>query len=233
MAPSIASAIKNIKNLRSMSLIDTMLHEEAFLTILEATPKTLTSLNLSNNEHLTAKCYSALHKFDSLANLTLEKCNIGDEILFLLLELDPLGLNPEPSPRKIISKSPSRKKTKKSKSKFLASFGAIAEEDEEPEFVLSGLVTSLRLFNASKNRISDVGAGFVARFLEKSDMLETLLLHWNKIRAKGAIALARALKSNKSLQIIDLSFNSFGSAGGTRQACVKLDSKMEEDVGIE
>ena len=193
VAPSIASAIMNMKNLRSMSLIDTMLHEEAFLIILETTPRTLTSLNLSNNEHLTAKCYSVLHKFDSLAHLTLEKCNINDEILNLLLDLDPLGLSPEPI--KVIkgSLSPTKRGTtsakglRKLKSKLSSSFGAITEVDEEPEFTLSGLVTSLRLFNASKNRISDVGAGLLARFLEKSDMLETLLMHWNKIRGKGAI----------------------------------------------
>ena len=38
IAPSIASAIRNIQSLRTMSLIDTMLGEEAFLTILEVTP---------------------------------------------------------------------------------------------------------------------------------------------------------------------------------------------------
>ena len=40
-----------------MSLIDAMLGEEAFMTILAATPTTLVSLNLSLNEHLTPKCY--------------------------------------------------------------------------------------------------------------------------------------------------------------------------------
>lgn len=38
IAPSIASAIRNIQSLRTMSLIDTMLGEEALLTILEVTP---------------------------------------------------------------------------------------------------------------------------------------------------------------------------------------------------
>lgn len=70
-----------------------MMSEEAFMTIIDATPQSLTSLNLSQNEHLTPKCFSALHKFANLAHLTLEKCNIGDETIFLLLDLDPYKLN--------------------------------------------------------------------------------------------------------------------------------------------
>ena len=46
-APAIASAIKNMQGLRSMALVDCRLGEEAFLTLLSATPTTLTSLNLS------------------------------------------------------------------------------------------------------------------------------------------------------------------------------------------
>ena len=94
-APSIASAIKNMQGLRTMSLVDCRLGDEAFLIILRATQATLTSLNLSQNEHLTAKSYKALHKFKSLAHLTLENCGIGDEILALLLDLDPLKYNQE------------------------------------------------------------------------------------------------------------------------------------------
>ena len=93
VAPSIASAIQNIKGMRVMSLIDTMLGEEAFMTILAATPNSLISLNLSLNEHLTPMCYQELHKFDSLEHLTLERCNIGDDIIAILLNPDPLRLN--------------------------------------------------------------------------------------------------------------------------------------------
>jgi len=41
--------------------------------------------------------------------------------------------------------------------------------------------------------------------------LKSLLLHWNKIRGKGATLLAKAIKVNDTLQIFDASFNSFGS----------------------
>ena len=57
-APSIASAIMNLQQLHSMSLVNTMLNEESFMILLNATPKTLVSLNLSENEHLSPKCYS-------------------------------------------------------------------------------------------------------------------------------------------------------------------------------
>lgn len=41
--------------------------------------------------------------------------------------------------------------------------------------------------------------------------LRALILHWNQIREKGSVALARALRKNKTLQILDISFNSLGT----------------------
>ena len=93
VAPSIARALINLEQLQSMSLIDTNLSEESFMIIMKATPQKLTSLNLSENEHLTPKCFTYLHQFKRLAHLTLEKCNINDKTLALLLDLDPLKLN--------------------------------------------------------------------------------------------------------------------------------------------
>ena len=48
------------------------------------------------------------------------------------------------------------------------SFSVIDEEEEEDEEILSGLINSLKLFNASKNRISDAGASVISTFLQKS-----------------------------------------------------------------
>ena len=76
-----------------MSLVDCMLSEESFMILFNATPRTLVSLNLSQNEHLTPKCYSELHKMENLAHLSLEKCNIKDETVALLFDLDPFKLN--------------------------------------------------------------------------------------------------------------------------------------------
>jgi hypothetical protein len=37
--------------------------------------------------------------------------------------------------------------------------------------------------------------------------LKVLNLHWNKIKAKGGIKIAEALGVNKTLKILDLSWN--------------------------
>jgi len=76
-----------------MSLTDTMLTEEPFMTIFKKAPMTLSSLSLSQNEHLTLKCFALLHHFQNLTHLSLEKCNIGDEVIAVLLDLDPLKIN--------------------------------------------------------------------------------------------------------------------------------------------
>ena len=115
----------NLQHLQSMSLVDSMLSEESFMTLLNATPKTLVSLNLSQNEHLTPKCFIELHKLEHLAHLSLEKCNIRDETVALLFDLDPLKLNPElPVVLKVLMKKKSLKKT--------MTLGTIGEDDETP-----------------------------------------------------------------------------------------------------
>lgn len=84
----------------------------------------------------------------------------------------------------------------------------------------------------SKNKVSDTGAKLIATFISKSELLETLQLHWNKIRCKGAILLAKAIKKNRTVKILDLSFNSFGS-GSIRKVLIQDDVKKEEEVAID
>lgn len=98
------------------------------MTIIDATPQSLTSLNLSQNEHLTPKCFSALHKFANLAHLTLEKCNIGDETIFLLLDLDPYKLN-----QAALKEQEDKKSRKLRMSKSLSSFGARTNNDNNAD----------------------------------------------------------------------------------------------------
>ena len=62
--------------------------------------------------------------------------------------------------------------------------------------------------------------------------METLLLHWNQIRSKGALALAKAIKNSNLIKILDLSFNSMGS-GCIRRAIINTDLKREEEVVLE
>ena len=66
--------------------------------------------------------------------MTLERCNIGDEILAILLDPDPLRLNPPPP---IIDASGKKSIIKSKKTKLSKSFSVISEvevEDEEIEF---------------------------------------------------------------------------------------------------
>jgi hypothetical protein len=46
---------------------------------------------------------------------------------------------------------------------------------------------------------------------QKNKHIVVLFMRWNFITSKGAINLARALGNNESLQILDASFNAFGS----------------------
>lgn len=71
---------------------------------------------------------------------------------------------------------------------------------------------SLHVLNVSKCHITDSGLiHIVYLLLNRYVNLRVLILHWNQIREKGSIALARALRKNKSLQILDISFNSLGT----------------------
>lgn len=70
----------------------------------------------------------------------------------------------------------------------------------------------IQFLNLSKCGITDVGAISLAEVIDTPGLsLRTLLIHWNQIRNKGSIVLAKAVKKNTVLQIFDASFNAFGS----------------------
>ena len=47
VAPSLARSVKNIHNLHTLSLVNTMLNTESFNTLIESTPRSIQSLDLS------------------------------------------------------------------------------------------------------------------------------------------------------------------------------------------
>lgn len=68
------------------------------------------------------------------------------------------------------------------------------------------------IINLSKNNISCIGAEYICQVIRRRDLkLRAILLNWNKIMGKGSIQLAMAIEDNSCLQILDCSFNSFGS----------------------
>ena len=61
-------------------------------------------------------------------------------------------------------------------------------------------IKTVKALNLSKNSITDTGAPHVAEMLNNSwTVLTSLIIHWNQIRGKGAIILAKMLKKNMTL----------------------------------
>ena len=58
--------------------------------------------------------------------------------------------------------------------------------------------------------------------------LVTLLAHWNLIRAPGAILIAKQLKLNKSLRVLDISFNCMGNGLMQRFTIKRPDPEKKE-----
>jgi Leucine Rich repeat len=59
---------------------------------------------------------------------------------------------------------------------------------------------TIQALNLSKCEITDLGATFLAEIIDTPGLqLRSLLLHWNKIRVKGSLALAKSVKRNNTL----------------------------------
>lgn len=95
-------------------------------------------------------------------------------------------------------------------------------------FHLTGLVVTLKYLNISRNKITDNGVKYLQNFLMCTRDLVTLLAHWNLIRTPGAIMIARQLKLNKSLRVLDISFNCMGN-GLMRKVYVKRPEPEKKD----
>lgn len=63
----------------------------------------------------------------------------------------------------------------------------------------------------SQNKITDEGAKHIAELIRVNNKLNVLFMRWNQIKAKGASYLCKSIQGNEVLQILDVSFNSFGS----------------------
>jgi len=70
---------------------------------------------------------------------------------------------------------------------------------------------SVTFLNISDNKISDRVGKDLASLLRYNNNINCIFMRWNNIKAKGAQHLVRQLTDNDSLQILDASFNSFGS----------------------
>jgi hypothetical protein len=67
--------------------------------------------------------------------------------------------------------------------------------------------------NLANCDITDIGAANIASMISNLQLgLKTIIIHWNKIRGPGSAKIAKALKINNSLRILDVSYNSFGTS---------------------
>jgi Ran GTPase-activating protein (RanGAP) involved in mRNA processing and transport len=90
-------------------------------------------------------------------------------------------------------------------------------------------IRSVNVLNMSKCNITDYGAQYISELLsEPGIQIRVLLLHWNRIRGKGATQLAKAVKVNNSLQVLDASFNAFGSCPLRKKKVQKRQNKEVE-----
>jgi len=88
---------------------------------------------------------------------------------------------------------------------------------------------NVHVLNLSKCGVTDYGAQAISEMLQESGMsLRTLLLHWNRIRGKGAVSLAKGVKHNNSLLILDASFNAFGSSSLKRKKGYKKPAQTRD-----
>ncbi len=88
--------------------------------------------------------------------------------------------------------------------------------------------TSLQSLNLGGKWIGDKGAEALAEALKSNTSLQSLNLYNNQIGAKGAAAFAEALKSNTSLQSLDLSYNQIGDQGAAALAeALKSNTSLE------
>lgn len=62
--------------------------------------------------------------------------------------------------------------------------------------------------------------------------LETLNLHWNMIRLKGAVALCDSLRQNRTLMHLDLSYNALGQAGALTLGNALTENKSLRNLNL-
>ena len=81
----------------------------------------------------------------------------------------------------------------------------------------------------SFNRISDLGAVALARTIKIQKTVQGISLSENYIGNEGAVALSDAIKINTTLQVIHLFENKIGDAGAVALAdAIKINTKLQE-----
>jgi len=83
----------------------------------------------------------------------------------------------------------------------------------QDDLIIKQIKKQFQIINGHESQIGDQGAVGIAKVLKGNDSLKVLNLSFNQIGNVGVIALARALEDNHILQILDLRRNQIGSQG--------------------
>ncbi len=67
----------------------------------------------------------------------------------------------------------------------------------------------------------------MAQMININNTLVVLFLHWNKLKPRGGIVLAKALAKNSSLQILDLSYCSMGGFREDMKKIIDAEVKVQ------
>ena len=78
--------------------------------------------------------------------------------------------------------------------------------------------------NVSRNEIGDMGARALALLIKESTKLRLLFMHYNRVLGFGGDEIAEAVGQSKSLQVLDISWNSICSSGR-----MKKNEKVKEE----
>ena len=74
---------------------------------------------------------------------------------------------------------------------------------------------SVRFLSLGNNNITSKSCDLLSELLRYNKSIIALFLRWNLICAEGMIKIAEGLERNNTMQILDVSFNRFGSAHRT------------------
>mmetsp|Transcript_32118 Transcript_32118/g.78045 ORF Transcript_32118/g.78045 Transcript_32118/m.78045 type:complete len:1482 (+) Transcript_32118:260-4705(+) len=95
--------------------------------------------------------------------------------------------------------------------------------------------TTLKIFNLDGNFMHDEGAEQIANAIaaNKQSVIEKLYLGWNGISDDGAIALARMMEANETLQVLGLAENDISNTGARAiLSALAINTSVREISGL-
>jgi len=84
--------------------------------------------------------------------------------------------------------------------------------DETLIYLVDKAIRGFRMefLNVSRCAISDFGARSLAKLVFECTSLRVLFMAYNRVMGRGGAEIARALKVNSVLEVLDISYNSVG-----------------------